>query len=36
MKLGVNMDVIIKNMESVELNVKIANAFLNTQTQKMI
>ena len=36
MKLGVNMDVIIKNMESVELNAKITNAFLNTQTQKMI
>ena len=32
MKLGGNMDVTIKNKEYVELNAKIANAFLNTQT----
>ena len=35
-KLNVNMDSAIKKMMLAELNTKIANAFLNTQTFKMI
>ena len=30
------MDTIIKNVKFVEVNTKIATAFLNTQTLKMI
>ena len=35
-KLNVNMDMIIKNVEKAGSNIKIANAFLNIQTLKMI
>ena len=35
-KLNVNMDEIIKNVKHVELNTKMASAFLNTKTLKMI
>ena len=31
-KLSVNMEMIIKNVKHVELNINNANAFLNTQT----
>ena len=30
------MDMIIKNVKKVELNVKIASAFLNAKTLKMV
>ena len=41
MKLNVNIDMIIKNVENVELNTKIVNAILkipslNIQTLKVI
>ena len=36
MKLNVNMNTIIKNVKLVELNIRIATIFLNTQTLKMI
>ena len=35
-RLNANRKTIIKNMKAVELNTKIATAFLNTQTLKMI
>ena len=35
-KLNVNMDTIIKNVKSMELNTKIACVVLNTKTLKMI
>ena len=35
-KLNVNVDMIIKNAEHVELHIKIATAFLNTQILKII
>ena len=35
-KLNVNVDMIIKNAEHVELYIKIATAFLNTQILKII
>ena len=34
-KLNVKMDIIIKNTKQVELNTKIATAFLNTQALKI-
>ena len=34
-ELNVNMDMMIKNVQPVELNRKIATSFLNTQTVKM-
>ena len=30
-KLNVNLDMLVKNMELVELNISIATVFLNTQ-----
>ena len=30
-KLNVNLDMLVKNMELVELNISIATIFLNTQ-----
>ena len=35
-ELNVNIDMIIKNVKHAELNSKIASAFLNTQTLKII
>ena len=35
-RINVNMDMIIKNVKLVELNMTFANAFLNTQILKMI
>ena len=35
-KLNVIRDMMIKNVKLVELNTKIASAFLNTQTLKII
>ena len=35
-KLNVKMNIITKNAKRVELNTKIATAFLNTQTLKII
>ena len=35
-KLNVNADIMIKNVKLAELNTKIATAFLDTQTLKMI
>ena len=34
--LNVNTDVIIKSVKLMELNIKIASAFLNTKTAKII
>ena len=35
-ELNINLNVAIKNMKYVELNISIAAAFLNTQVLKMI
>ena len=35
-KLNVNTDTMIKNVELVELNTKYETVFLNTQTLKMV
>ena len=35
-KLNLNMDMIMKDVKRVELNTKIATAFLNTQSLKII
>ena len=36
MKLKVNIDMIVKNVQHAELNTKIVNTALNMQTLKMI
>ena len=36
MKLNVNTDTMTKNVNLADLNTKIATAFLNTQTLKII
>ena len=35
-ELNVNMSIIIKNVKLAELNINIANVFLNRQTLKLI